>query len=386
MDARRMYFPARLGVLPWFIGLVCTASIPALGVSAQSADALPTSIASCDRGDIPSCTRAGMMLSDVDSAAYDAFLSLRFLQKACAAFDGAACGRLSLIYFAGEGEVDPDIAAASNYASRACAERDRDGCDVAEAIFADPQSAKFDAENALRYRKVNCEFGRWTSCEQLARIYFNIGDYRNAEQVATFACVPASEDRKPVCELSGALKSRRLKFQQAEAQRRADENNRQIAAQQQKRAIIDSFLRSRDYDGAVYAAVYNSRTTEDAAYALGAAHRAGAMGSIYADLLHILDYWLPSGELNRVVNAELRSRARANDCGIFNCTNMPGAAQKRWETQNGSRSSYRSSPRSSGSSSGPSPPSSADINRQVREKYRYAHCTMNNNANRSLCN
>lgn len=386
MRARRPNFAARFGLLPWFLGLVCAVGMSAFGVSAQSAGTLSTSIASCDRGDIPSCTRAGMMLSDMDNSAYDAFLSLRFLQRSCAAFDGPACGRLSLIYFAGEGDVQPDLAAASNFAMRACAERDRDGCDVAEAIFADPQSAKFDAENALRYRKINCEFGQWTSCEHLARIYFNLGDYRNAEQVAAFACGPAGADRQSVCELSNSLKSRRLKFEQAEAQRRIDENNRQIAAQQQKRALIDSFLRSRDYDGAVYAAIYNSRTTDDAAYALAAAHRAGAMGSIYKDLLHILDYWLPSGELNRIVNTELRSRARANDCGIFNCTNMPGAAQKRWQAQNGSRSSYRSSPRSSGSYSGPSQPSSADINRQVREKYRSAHCTMNNNANRTLCN
>ncbi len=372
-------------VLFWAAGLLATA-IPADTALGQTGDPLPASIAACDGGDTSACNRAGMILADVESKSYDAFLALRFLQTACNAREIAACGRLALIFFSGEGDVMRDLPSAGNFAQRACSGRDRDGCEVAEAVFSDTASPQFDAEAALRYRKINCDFGRWQSCEQLARIYFNIGDERNAEQVAAHACRPGDASRKEICDLANSLKSRRLKVEQAQAEQRIAERNRQIAMQQQKRAIIDSFIRSRDYDGAIYAAIYHSKTAEDAAYALEAAHRAGALGTVYEDLLYILDYWLPSGRMNQIVTAELRSRTKSNDCGIFNCTNMPGASSKRWAAQNGGGSSYRRPSSPGGSSNAPSVLSSADARQQTRNKYRSAHCTMNNNSNRYLCN
>lgn len=342
-----------------------------------------THIANCNAGDKQACGAAGLILSDPSAPQYDVFISLRYLQDACFVMDGAACGRLALIFFNGEGDVDKDWDAAANFSQKACSTRDRDGCDVAEAIFADAGSAHFDATNALRYRKVNCDFGRWQSCMQLARIYYNLGDYRNGEQVAVHACGTGGAERQSVCDLASSLKSRRIKMEQAAAQAEADKRASQLAQQERARSIIDSFLRSRDYDSAIYAAIYHSRTTTDAEYALTATYRAGAMRTVYVDNLYVLDYWFPSGNLNQIVNNELRSRSSGNDCGIFNCTNMPGASSQRWAAQNGANNRARSA--SSAPSSRPSMPSSAEITKQVRDKYRTAHCTMNNNANRNLC-
>jgi hypothetical protein len=83
------------------------------------------------------------------------------------------------------------------------------------------------------------------------------------------------------------------------------------------------------------------------------------------------------------VNAEIARRSTGNDCGIYNCTNTPGASSARWATQNGASSSYRRP-----SSSAPEVKyglSSAQACQQTREKYRSAHCTINNNANRYAC-
>lgn len=352
-------------------------------------------IAQCNSGRAQSCSAAGLALSDPQSADYDVWISLRYLQKACLAMDGAACGRLALIYFDGEGDVDEDWDAASNFSQKACAKSDRDGCDVAEAIFADPGSSYFDAEKALRYRVTNCRFGRWQSCEQHARILYNLGDNRNAEQIADHACSSsqsASTDTsaQSICDLASTLKSNRIRMEQAAAAQAARAQAERQAAQRadaaNKRAVVDSFLAERNYDTAIYAAIYNSRTVDDARHALIATINAGAIGSVYIDNLHVLDYWIPGGSLNQAVNAEIARRSRgSSNCGIYNCTNTPGASSARWAAQNGNRSTYRPPSSSSSGSSGPTGLSSADARAQTRQKYRSAHCTMNNNANRYLC-
>ncbi|KPF63145.1 hypothetical protein IP79_11030 [Porphyrobacter sp. AAP60] len=329
-----------------------------------------------------------MLYSDPESADYDSFTSLRFLQKACFALDGAACGRLALIYFDGEGDVERDWSAAAKFSQDACSKNDRDGCDVAEAIFADSNSSFFDAARALRFRKVNCNFGRWESCSQLARIIYNLGDYRNAEQIAARSCGAAGStgpDRKEICDLAGALASRRIKLEEAEAQASARQQAAQQAERANRRGMVDLFLRKGDYDGAIYAAIYHARTVSDAEYALSATIRGGAIGSVYLEHLYILDNWIASGNLNQIVNAEIARRSKGNDCGIYNCTNTPGASSARWAAANGGRSSSGYRPPSSSAPEVKYGLSSAEARQQTREKYRSAHCTMTNNANRYAC-
>lgn len=347
------------------IALAASAPTPTL---AQTAGTLQQSIASCDRGDQAACLAAGLALSDVENRAYDPFLALRFLQQACAANQTAACGRLALIFFAGEGDVERDLPSAGNFATRACAGNDRDGCEVAEAVFAEPGSPQFDAEKALRYRRANCTFGNRRSCIDLARILYAMDDALPAEQIALAACVPGDPASAQVCAFGQRLQSLRRKAEAArEAAIQAARN-----AQAREQAVFDQYMGRRDYDGALYYSLYHLRSKSHAETAIMAAARAGALSTIFRDHFYVLEYWFPSGPVAQI--AQIAQIGQANDCGIWNCTNTPGASSARWRAAGGSSGSSYS--RSSGSSFQPvRTPSSAEIAKQTRDKYRSYNCT-----------
>ncbi|KPM18276.1 beta-lactamase [Citromicrobium sp. WPS32] len=351
------------------IALAVSAPTPTL---AQTAGTLQQSIASCDRGDQAACLAAGLALSDVENRAYDPFLALRFLQQACAANQTAACGRLALIFFAGEGDVERDLPSAGNFATRACAGNDRDGCEVAEAVFAEPGSPQFDAEKALRYRRANCTFGNRRSCIDLARILYAMDDALPAEQIALAACVPGDPASAQVCAFGQRLQSLRRKAEAArEAAIQAARN-----AQAREQAVFEQYMGRRDYDGALYYSLYHLRSKSHAETAIMAAARAGALSTIFRDHFYVLEYWFPSGPVAQIAASQIAASqiAQANDCGIWNCTNTPGASSARWRAAGGSSGSSYS--RSSGSSFQPvRTPSSAEIARQTRDKYRSYNCT-----------
>ena len=345
----------------------CAVSVRA---APQDAGALQAKIAACDSGDRAACAEAGMLLSDVKNAAYDPFLSLRFLQVACTANQAAACGRLALIFYAGEGDVERDLPSAGNFAQRACAAQDRDGCEVAEAVFAEPGSPQFDAEKALRYRRVNCTYGNRRSCIDLARILYAMDDRLPAEQIALNACVPGDPASAEVCAFGNRLQSLRRKAEaEREAAIRAARN-----AQAREQGAFDQYLAERDYDGALYYALYHMRSKAHAETAIMSASRAGALASIFPDHFYVLEYWFPSGPVAQIAAAGIARTRPANDCGIWNCTNTPGASSARWRAAGGGQAS--SSYRSSSPSFTPTPgPSSADIAKQTRDKYRSYNCT-----------
>ena len=351
------------------IALATSTPTPTL---AQTAGTLQQSIASCDRGDQAACLAAGLALSDVENRAYDPFLALRFLQQACAANQTAACGRLALIFFAGEGDVERDLPSAGNFATRACAGNDRDGCEVAEAVFAEPGSPQFDAEKALRYRRANCTFGNRRSCIDLARILYAMDDALPAEQIALAACVPGDPASAQVCAFGQRLQSLRRKAEAArEAAIQAARN-----AQAREQAVFEQYMGRRDYDGALYYSLYHLRSKSHAETAIMAAARAGALSTIFRDHFYVLEYWFPSGPVAQIAASQIAASqiAQANDCGIWNCTNTPGASSARWRAAGGSSGSSYS--RSSGSSFQPvRTPSSAEIARQTRDKYRSYNCT-----------
>ncbi len=362
----------RLGIL---LAMAVAALAPATGNSAQGGDELPQVTARCDAGDHKACSRAGMLLSDIGNPAYDPFLSLRFLQYACAAREAAACGRLALIFFAGEGDVERDLASAGNFAMQACSGQDRDGCEVAEAVFAEPGSAQFDAEKALRYRRVNCSAGNRRSCIDLARILYSLDDRLPAEQIALSACAPQDPASAEVCAFGARLQSLRHR---AEAERQAAidaARNARIQAEAQEQAVFDRYMARRDYDGALYYSLYHMRSKRHAEEATLAASRAGALSTIFEDHFYVLEYWFPSGPVAQIAASQIARNKRSNDCGIWNCTNMPGASSARWQAQRGPGGSGYTS-RSSGSSFRPvSTPSSADIAKQTRDRYRFNNCT-----------
>lgn len=345
--------------------------------TAAAGNALQSRIAACDAGDRTACRDAGMILSDAESTSYDAFLSLRFLQLACTANEIAACGRLALIFYAGEGDVERDLASAANFAARACTGQDRDGCEVAEAVFSDGASPQFDAAKALRYRRINCNFGNRQSCIALARIYYALNEHLQAEQIALTACKPGDPDSREVCAFGKQLQDRRRDIEaQQQAQRQAA-----LDARAQKEALFKSLLAQRDYGKALYYALYYSRSVSQAEAATLAASRAGALQSIPDDLFYVLQFWFRSGPVAGIAASEIAKRERPNDCGIFDCTNTPGASSRRWEAQNGRSGSSRSSApyRPDYAPAGP------DVRQQVRDQYRQSHCGGAVNANSPTC-
>ena len=205
-----------------------------------------------------------------------------------------------------------------------------------------------------------------------------------AEQVAAKACDPGQAAHQSICEFASSLRKRRQETERALVNRQEAQRRRQ-AERERASEVVRSFLVQGKYDSAIYAAIYHSRQLGDARAALEATLQAGALGSVYKDHLYVLDHWFPSGRLNAAVNGEIARRGRGNDCGIYNCTNMPGASSRRWAAGVGRTATSRSS--SPASSFKPTRvKSAAEISRETRNRYRAAHCTMKNNANRYLCN
>lgn len=338
---------------------------------AQGSGDPAASMARCDSGDKAACLAAGLALSDVENPAYDAFLSLRFLQQACAAGEAAACGRLALIFYGGEGDVERDLPSAGNFAMRACAGQDRDGCEVAEAVFAAPGSPQFDAEKALRYRRANCTYGNRQSCIDLARILYSMDDRLPAEQIALSACIPGDPASAEVCTFGNRLQALRRKAEaEREAALQASRN-----AQAREQAVFDQYMGRRDYDGALYYSLYHLRSKRHAEEAIMAASRAGALSSIFEDHFYVLEYWFPSGPVAQIAASQIAKKRQSNDCGIWNCTNTPGASSRRWQAQGGGSGSRAASAGRSSSFTPVRVPSSADIARQTRDRYRSYNCT-----------
>ena len=214
------------------------------------------------------------------------------------------------------------------------------------------------------------EFGNRRSCIDLARILYAMDDALPAEQIALAACVPGDPASAQVCAFGQRLQSLRRKAEAArEAAIQAARN-----AQAREQAVFEQYMGRRDYDGALYYSLYHLRSKSHAETAIMAAARAGALSTIFRDHFYVLEYWFPSGPVAQIAASQIAQIGQANDCGIWNCTNTPGASSARWRAAGGSSGSSYS--RSSGSSFQPvRTPSSAEIAKQTRDKYRSYNCT-----------
>lgn len=116
------------------------------------------------------------------------------------------------------------------------------------------------------------------------------------------------------------------------------------------------------------------------------ASAAGRMSAVDDYDLKVLEHWFQTGQIASIVRSEIRGRGIAvsgEDNSWANDMRMIKSANDRFNAAR-STSSYRPIER------GPAPSptgglSSGEAAAQTREKYRYAHCTMNNNANRNVC-
>lgn len=200
-------------------------------------------------------------------------------------------------------------------------------------------------------------------------ILYSMDNRLPAEQITLHACRPDDPASAEICAFGQRLQSLRHK---AEAEQRAAvQAARDASAQRQ--AVFDQYMTRGDYDGALYYALYHLRSERHAETATMAASRAGALSSIFEDHFHVLEYWFPSGPVAQIAAREIAKKRRSNDCGIWNCTNMPGASTRRWQAQRGpSGASYTSG---ATSFQPVRVPSSADIAKQTRDRYRSYNCT-----------
>ena len=244
------------------------------------------------------------------------------------------------------------------------------GCHTAEIYYANPDSPGFDAEKALIYSKLSCDsFSSKTSCYNVGSIYWQIEEDKLTTHYLQKACELGHEN---ACDY--AKKWRKYYDEKVAYEKQKARND----------AVINSALSQGQYGQAVNAAIHQLRSQAHLEQAVMAASRAGAMGQVATNDLYVIASWFSSGPVRGAANAEMSARGTGLEGTFGEGTNTAGAASARWQQAYGST---LPSPSSSSSSTGSiAVPSAAAISAQIRDKYRYAHCTMaGSNASASVC-
>lgn len=325
----------------------------------------------CSMGHNDGCKWMLGMRSSAASPTADLGKAVAVALRGCDAGAAYACRWGSYVAFDGNEGKHPDrinIVTAAKFAEKGCTLNDRGACIIAERIFADPNSALFDAGKSLRYTNINCKADSPASCSNLSAVYFALEEYELGTIAVERACQLGKKD---LC--AGAGQWRRYLTEKAA-----------YDAQEAKFASrISGLIQANHYGGAVNAALYELGSKKYAEIAALAASKAGRMADIPTQDLYALAMWFPDGPVRAAADREMRARGTGLEGSFGTGTNTAGAADERWKKQYGSSMPR---PTSSGpSSSRPPMLSSAQAAAQTRDKYRNAHCTMNNNANRNLC-
>jgi TPR repeat protein len=301
---------------------------------------------------------------------------LDMMEEGCEAGNIPACKDGAAIAYDGRAGEHPghvDFSRAGPMAELVCADAyDRLYCQMAEAIYGNPESPTFDAQRGIYYNQLNCNQGVAPSCGNVGYIYMMLEEYELAAQAYTRACRGGQQNH---CEY-GQYLTNWIRTQAAELAA-------YHAQQQQRNSDIDGLIRAGRYADAVNRAVHEYRSTDLASRAVLAANNAGAMSTLNTQDLYVLAYWFPSGQVASFVNSQLSARGTGLEGTFGGDTNAAGAAAARYQQQYGSRApSYTTN-------SGPTPSSSpvlssAQASQQTRDRYRAAWC-QGSNQNRNVC-
>jgi TPR repeat protein len=342
------------------------------GIAANPSRGVELYEKACTMGHEDSCKQIAWILGSTKSTEQDMPRMLSAFEVGCVNESVTACGWASALRHSGNNGKYPqfiDVARAAPMAEKACDLGDKAACITAEIIFANPDSQTFDATNALKYINVNCANNVKESCANLGRIYAEIEDFE-------FAVGPYEKS----CQL-GNIK---ICDYAKDLRRYVNELAAWNAKQEARRAEMAAMLKAGDYNSAVATAVSVYSSTVYAHQAVMATSAAGRMANIDDYDLKVLEHWFQSGQVGALVRAEMRQRGMAisgEDNSWANDMKMIKSANDRFNASR-STSTYRPVEQ------GPSPAgasSATNATAKTREKYRYAHCTMNNNANRYLC-
>ena len=152
----------------------------------------------CDKGDLASCARAGMMYRSGRGVNADAEQAWSLLTKACAAGDALGCAELSMLYLDNDG-LRRDAAHAAELARAACDSTEGHGCAYLADLCLDriiypdgPEACTMEAVRQLRTKAVgalayDCTGWNAYDCDALAEIYAST-DPETAVRYAMGAC------------------------------------------------------------------------------------------------------------------------------------------------------------------------------------------------------
>ena len=327
----------------------------------------------CKRGDEKGCESAVTYLTADNHPARDTSKVVDLLIDGCKAGSMWACGwgsRAALDGYAGEYPEMTDLSKAAIIAEIGCSKNNLSGCVVSETVFADPDSALFDAEKSLKYSQINCDEDIAESCNNLARIYYMVEEIELGTAAYEKAC---SLGMGQTC--ADASRMRNYLTELAEYE----------AVEAERSEAISSLIDAGRYGDAVSSAIHQFGSTKAVETAIQAANSAGAMSSINTQDLYVVASWFSSGNVRAIADAEMAARGTGLEGSFGTGTNSAGAAAARWDDL------YGSSIPTARTYSGPAsaPPAvlgAGDAAAQVREKYRYAHCEMaGSNTSAAVC-
>ena len=345
------------------------------GIAADPARGISLYEKACTMGHEDSCNATYAVLGSDEKGEEDIPRLVTAFEKGCANESLKACSWGADFFYDGLKGKYPDVidfVRGAPLAAKACEQVDPYFCVTAERMYADPSSPAFDATQALKLTQINCDANIKESCANLGRIYAIVEDFDFAVGPYEKSCQLGNEK---ICDYA------------KDVRRYVDELAAWNAKQEARRAEMASMLNAGDYNGAVATAVSVYSSTVYAEQAVKAASAAGRMSAVDDYDLKVLEHWFQSGPVGSMVRAEMRNRGLAisgEDNSWANDMKMIKSANDRFNAAR-TTSTYRPVEQ------GPAPQatgglSTAEARAQTREKYRYAHCTMNNNANRYLCN
>ena len=344
------------------------------GIAADPARGVALYEKACTMGHEDGCNATYAVLGNDEKGEQDIPRLVTAFEKGCANESLKACSWGADFFFDGMRGKHPtviDYVRGAPLAGKACEQVDPYFCVTAERMYADPSSTAFDASNALKFTQINCDANVKESCANLGRIYAIVEDFDFAVGPYEKSCQLGNEK---ICDYA------------KDVRRYVDELAAWNAKQEARRAEMAAMLNAGDYNGAVATAVSVYSSTVYAEQAVKAASAAGRMSAVDDYDLKVLEHWFQSGPVGSMVRAEMRNRGLAisgEDNSWANDMKMIKSANDRFNAAR-TTSSYR--PIEQAPASVTQGLSTADARAQTREKYRYAHCTMNNNANRYLCN
>jgi TPR repeat protein len=344
------------------------------GIAADPARGIVLYEKACAMGHEDGCNATYAILGSDEKGEKDIPRLLTAFEKGCANESLKACSWGASFFYDGLKGKYPtviDFVRGAPLAAKACEQVDPYFCVTAEHMYADPSSPAFDASNALKFTQINCDANVKESCANLGRIYAIVEDFDFAVGPYEKSCQLGNEK---ICDYA------------KDVRRYVDELAAWNAKQEARRAEMASMLNAGDYNGAVATAVSVYSSTVYAEKAVRAASAAGRMSAVDDYDLKVLEHWFQSGQVGSMVRAEMRNRGLAisgEDNSWANDMRMIKSANDRFNAAR-TTSTYR--PIEQAPDSVTQGLSTADARAQTREKYRDAHCTMNNNANRYLCN